>query len=134
MDQLTKARLESRPIELADKVLAAIKLRGFDSGDSLSVAQWQQDVNAAAELRRVVGDFVAGMPREEVLWLIDSIVTAQSIYALPCQTELLQLRSTVARMCELIANAQDNLGDMPISDDWAKDWCERADTLMRSNA
>lgn len=101
MDQLTKARLESKPIELADAALAAIKRRSPESGNSLEVAEWQRDVNAAAELRRVVGEFVHGMPDEYgPLDLIDNIISCQSIWAMPSQTELIQLRNEVAKLVE----------------------------------
>ena len=101
MDQLTKARLESKPIELADRALAAIKRRSPESGNSSELAEWQRDVNAAAELRRVVGEFVHGMPDEYgPLDLIDNIISCQSIWAMPSQTELIQLRNEVAKLVE----------------------------------
>ena len=96
MNDLERARLESRPIELADKVLGYLKLAEPDTSDSMSVAEWQRKVNDAALLREIVGQFVAGMDGNEVLAYVDSIVTAQSIYAMPSQTELLQLRESVA--------------------------------------
>ena len=120
MNALERARLESRPVELADKVLGYVKLAEPDNGDSLAVAEWQRKVNEAALLRAVVGQFVAGMDGNEVLAYVDSIITAQSIYALPSQTELFQLRESVAG---LIRDAgryhwlrDGGLGDLPYDD------------------
>lgn len=98
MNALERARLESRPVELADKVLSYVKLAEPDSNDSRAVAEWQRKVNDAASLREIVGEFVAGMDGAEVLIHVDSIITAQSIYAMPSQTELYQLRAAVEAM------------------------------------
>ena len=120
MNALERARLESRPLELADKVLGFVKLVEPDNGDSLAVAEWQRKINDAALLRDIVGQFVAGMDGNEVLAHVDSIITAQSIYAMPSQTELFQLRESVAG---LIRDAgryhwlrDGGLGDLPYED------------------
>lgn len=100
MDQLTKARIESKPIELADAALAAIKRRQPDAGDSRETAEWQREVNKAAQLREIVGRFVHGMAADEVLAWIDCIIAAQSVWAMPSQTELMQLRHAVEKLTQ----------------------------------
>ncbi len=105
MNTLTKARLESRPVELADKCLAAIKLRQPDSSSTQETAEWQRAVNDAAELRRIVGEFVQGMPAEHgPLEWIDNIISCQSIYEMPSQTELFLLRHEVAKLLAVRPN------------------------------
>jgi hypothetical protein len=120
VNALERARLESRPLELAGKVLGYVKLAEPDTSDSMSVAEWQRKVNEAALLREIVGQFVAGMDGNEVLAYVDSIITAQSIYAMPSQTELFQLRESVAgliRDAERYRHLRDGgLGYLPYED------------------
>lgn len=136
-DKLEHARLTSAPVELADKVRGYIQAATPDSGNSHEVAEWQRRVNDAHKLRKIVGQFVAGMGEEELLIYLDSAISAQSWFELPSTTELMLVRESVAKllrnaeeMKDLIANACDNLGDMPVSDEWSEKWVKRAESYL----
>lgn len=66
-NELTKSKLASRAVRLAEKCLANIKLRLPSVGSAHEIAEWQRAVNDAAELRRIVGKF-EGADRRSEYW------------------------------------------------------------------
>ncbi len=115
---LTKREQRWKAEQRAAEVLAALAGTAMKAAAEVRVAEAQADAAELARLRAEAASF-------------------QMAYRLKCDEELKaqaleieRLRAKRAEMRQLLAVIADNLGDMPISEEWAEATAKRAVALL----